>query len=129
MEKQQKSACWQKLKIFKGGILIPRKTKECHLFYGIGDDEIQIDSFDKKLNESVLHLAEKEPAAVVIINGEDKPAYLRAAVKMKNLSIQFHKTVSDKAKKSRSENGKRHTGNLKNQKNKKRKDKTVCAIF
>ena len=120
---------FKKTKNFEGSDIIPRKAKECHLFYGIGDDEIQIDSFDKKLNESVLNLAEKEPAAVVIINGEDKPAYLRAAVKMKNLSIQFHKTVSDKAKKSRSENGKRHTGNLKNQKNKKRKDKTVCAIF
>ena len=116
MKKRQKSACWQKLKIFKGGVLIPRKTKECHLFYGIGDDEIQIDSFDKKLNESVLNLAEKEPGSVYIIDNNDKPFYLRAAVKMTNMSIQFHKTVSDKTRKSRSENGRRHTGNLKNQK-------------
>ena len=106
----------KKFEIFKGGDFIPRKVKECHLFYGIGDDEIQIDSFDKKLNESVLNLAEKEPGAVIIINGENKPAYLRAAVKMTNMSIQFHKTVSDKTRKSRSENGRRHTGNLKYQK-------------
>ena len=96
-------------------IFIPRKTKECHLFYGIGDDEIQVDSFDKKLNESVLKLAEDEPGSVYIIDDDDKPFYLRAAVKMKNLSIQFHKTVSDKARKSRSENGRRHTDNLKKQ--------------
>ena len=51
----------------KGVIFIPRKTKECHLFYGIGDDEIQVDSFDKKLNESVLKLAEDEPSSVYII--------------------------------------------------------------
>lgn len=116
MKKHTKSACSKNLKNIKGGIFIPRKSKECHLFYGIGDDEIQIDSFDKKLNESVLNLAEKEPGSVYIIDDDDKPFYLRAAVKMTNVSIQFHKTVSDKTKKSRSENGKRHTGNLKNQK-------------
>ena len=103
-------------------IFIPRKTKECHLFYGIGDDEIQVDSFDKKLNENVLKLAEDEPGSVYIIGDDDKPFYLRAAVKMKNLSIQFHKTVSDKARKSRSENGRRHTDNLKNQKLNERKN-------
>lgn len=92
------------------------------MFYGIGDDEIQIDSFDKKLNESVLKLAADEPGSVFIIYDDDKPFYLRAAVKMTNLSILFHKTVSDKARKSRSENGKRHTDNLKNQKLNERKN-------
>ena len=107
---------FKKTKNFEGSDIIPRKVKECHLFYGIGDDEIQIDSFDKKLNESVLNLAEKEPGSVYIIDDNDNPFYLRAAVKMTNMSIQFHKTVSDKTRKSRSENGIRHTGNLKYQK-------------
>ena len=97
-------------------INIPRKIKECHLFYKIGDDEIQIDSFDKKLNTDILKLSEEEPSAVFIINDESKPLYLRAAVKMKNISFLFRKTPSAKAKKSRSENGKRHINNLKNQK-------------
>lgn len=112
----------KKFEIFKGGDFIPRKVKECHMFYGIGDDEIQIDSFDKKLNESVLNLAADEPGSVYIIDDNDKPFYLRAAVKMTNMSIQFHKTVSDKTRKSRSENGRRHTDNLKKQKLNERKN-------
>lgn len=92
-----------------------RKAKHCHLFYEIGDDEIQIDSFDKKLNADVLKLSEEEPEAVFIINDEDKPFYLRAAVKTKNLSFIFRKTPSVKSKKSQSENGKRHISNLKYQ--------------
>lgn len=112
----------KKFEIYKGGDFIPRKTKECHMFYGIGDDEIQIDSFDKKLNESVLKLAEKEPGSVYIIDDDDKPFYLRAAVKMTNLSIRFHKSVSDKTRESRSANGKKHTDNLKNQKLNERKN-------
>ena len=97
----------------QGVISIPRKQKYCHLFYGIGDDEIQIDSFDKKLNADVLKLSEEEPEAVFIINDEDKPSYLRAAVKTKNISFLLHKTPSAQTRKSLSENGKRHINNLK----------------
>jgi len=80
-----------------------------------------VDSFDKKLNVTVLKLAEDEPGSVFIINDEDKPFYLRAAVKMKNISILFHKTISAEVLKRRSENGKKHIQNLKNQ----RKDDAI----
>lgn len=92
---------------------MPRKKKETYLFYGNGDDEVQIDSFDKKLNADVLKLAEKEKDAVEIIDDSEKPDYLRAAVKNQNLSVTFRRTPSQKTKKSQSENGKRHTDNLK----------------
>lgn len=105
----------EKIINLQGVISIPRNQKYCHLFYGIGDDEIQIDSFDKKLNTEVFNLAEKDPAAVFIINDEDKPSYLRAAVKTKNISFLLHKTPSAKTMKSLSENGKRHINNLRNQ--------------
>lgn len=38
-----------------------RRTKEFHAFYDVGDDEVQIDSFDRKMNEEVLALARAEP--------------------------------------------------------------------
>lgn len=40
-----------------------KSQKELHLFMPIGDDEIQVDSYDKKLNKQVLKLKEEEPDA------------------------------------------------------------------
>ncbi len=82
----------------------------------IGDDEIQVDSYDKKLNKQVLKLKEEEPDAVYIIYDDEAPAFLRAAVKMTNISILFHKAkepaeLTEAQKKARSENGKRAVEN------------------
>ncbi len=88
----------------------------------IGDDEIQVESWDKKLNMEVLKLHKDEPDAVVILYDDDAPAFLRAAVKMTNISISFHKIkkneLTEAQKKARSENGKRalNNNNLRNQK-------------
>ncbi len=54
---------------------MPRKTKEVHLFWSLGDDEIQVESDDKKLNQKILELREAKPDAAVIINGDDAPAF------------------------------------------------------
>ena len=93
-----------------------KSQKELHLFMPIGDDEIQVDSYDKKLNKQVLKLKEEEPDAVYIIYDDKAPAFLRAAVKMTNISILFHKTkepaeLTEAQKKARSENGKRAVEN------------------
>lgn len=89
-----------------------RRIKEFHAFYDVGDDEVQIDSFDRKLNEEVLALAKAEPGAVWIGYDEEAPAYLRAAVKNENIVIAFRKSKSDAAKKALAENGKKHAANL-----------------
>lgn len=57
----------------------------------------------------MLKLKEEEPDAVYIIYDDEAP-FLRAAVKMANISILFHKTkepaeLTEVQKKSRSENG------------------------
>ncbi len=90
--------------------------KELHLFMPIGDDEIQVESWDKSINEKVMKLKKAEPDSVVIIYDDDYPAFLRAAVKMKNITVSFHKTkdVTEAQKKARSENGNKTKGNLKN---------------
>ena len=89
-----------------------RRIKEFHAFYDVGDDEVQIDSFDRKMNEEVLALAKAEPGAVWIGYDEEAPTYLRAAVKNENIVIAFRKTKSDAAKKALSENGRKHAANL-----------------
>lgn len=99
-----------------------KKQKELHLFMPVGDDEIQVDSYDRKLNKQILKLLKEEPDAVYIIYDDDAPAFLRAAVKMTNISISFHKTknkeLTEAQKAARSENGKRavKNKNLLNQK-------------
>lgn len=98
---------------------MPRKEKEVHLFYRVGDDEIQVESDDKKLNQRILDLKKKKPDAVIIINDEDAPAFLRAAVKTEFVTIAVNmkaNSVTDAQKKARSENGKKTTHNLKNRK-------------
>ncbi len=89
-----------------------RKPKEFHAFYDVGDDEVQIDSFDRKMNEEVLALARAEPEAVWIGYDEEAPDYLRAAVKNKNIVIAFRRSRSEETKKALSENGRKHAANL-----------------
>ncbi len=89
-----------------------RRPKEFHAFYDVGDDEVQIDSYDRKLNEAILALAKAEPDAVWIGYDEEAPAYLRAAVRNENIVIAFRRSKTDAEKKARFENGKRHSGNL-----------------
>ena len=79
------------------------------------DDEIQVESYTKKLNEAILELNEKVPGAVYIIDDEE-PGFLRAAVKLKNITFMILPPQSEETKKAQSENGKRNSKNLKNQK-------------
>ena len=91
------------------------KAKETHLWFEKGDDEIQIESYSKKLNEAILELNKNVPDAVYIIDDEE-PGFLRAAVKLKNITFMMLPPQSEEAKKAKSENGKRNIKNLKNQK-------------
>ena len=94
------------------------ESKEFHLFYAVGDDEIQIDSYDKKRNKDILTLAEKLPDAVTILDADDAPYYLRAAVKAENVTLRFQPVLSESARKTRAENGRRNAANLRNSKGK-----------
>ena len=101
---------------------MPRKQLETHFFYGTGDDEIQVDSNDRKFNK-ILKLKKQEPDAVYIIDDDNAPAFLRAAVKFENVTLSFNpkaepKELTEAQKNARSENGKRalENNNLKNQK-------------
>ena len=115
-KKAQKPLCF---KIYNEGSDLLRVTKELHLFMPVGDDEIQVDSYDRKVNKQILKLQEEEPEAVVIIYDEDAPAFLRAAVKVENVSITFRKTANKKEmteaqRKARSANGQKNKSNLLN---------------
>ena len=91
------------------------KAKETHLWFKKGDDEIQIESYSKKLNEAILELNENVPGAVYIIDDEE-PSFLRAAVKLKNITFMMLPPQSEETKKAKSANGKPNCKNLKNQK-------------
>ena len=96
---------------------MPRPKKETHLFFEQSEDEIQIRSWDKDLNAVVRQLKEKHPATVWIReNDDDDPGFLWGAVKRENFSFHTVPPRSEKCKKAHSENGKRHTDNLKHQK-------------
>ena len=91
---------------------MPRKQKEVHLFWPLGDDEIQVESDDKKLNQKILELREAKPEAAVIIDGDYAPAFLRAAVKTEYITVSVRKTagkITDAQKKARSEIGRKTT--------------------
>lgn len=91
------------------------KAKETHLWFEKGDDEIQIESYSKKLNDAILELNKNVPGAVYIIDDEE-PGFLRAAVKLKSITFMMLSPQSEETKKAKSENGKRNSKNLKNQK-------------
>ena len=96
-----------------------QEGKEFHLFYAVGDDEIQIDSYDKKRNKDILKLAASVPDTVTILDADDAPYYLRAAVKAENVSLRFKPALSESARRIRAENGLRNAANLRNSKGKK----------
>ena len=96
-----------------------RKSNEFHLFYAVGDDEIQIESHDKKRNKGILKLAASVPNAVTILDADDAPYYLRAAVKAENVCLRFKPALSESARRIRAENGRRNAANLRNSKGKK----------
>ena len=89
------------------------KSKEFHLFYAIGDDEIQIESYDKKRNKEILKLAASVHDAVTFFDVDDAPYYLRAAVKAENVCLRFKPVLSESARKIRAENGRKNAANLK----------------
>ncbi len=112
----QKLLCF---KIYNEGSDLLRVTKELHLFMPVGDDEIQVDSYDRKVNKQIMKLQKEEPEAVVMIYDEDAPAFLRAAVKVENVSITFRKTavkkeITEAQRKARSTNGQKNKSNLLN---------------
>ena len=90
-----------------------KKVKETHLWFANGDDEIQVESYWKELNKSVLNLQKDEPSAVCIIDDEP-PSFLRAAVKLKNFTFRTMRSQTAEIKKALSANGKRNRKNLKN---------------
>lgn len=94
------------------------KRKEFHLFYAVGDDEIQIESHDKKRNKDILKLVASAPDAVKILDADDAPYYLRAAVKAENVCLRFKPVLSESARKIRAENGRKNAANLKKSKGK-----------
>ena len=89
------------------------KTKETHLWFVHGDDEVQIESYLKELNKAVLKLHHDEPNAVCIID-TDENGFLRAAVRKENITFRILKPLSEETKRALSENGKRNKSNLKN---------------
>ena len=95
------------------------KSKEFHLFYAVDDDEIQIESHDKKRNKDILKLAASVPNAVTILDADDAPSYLRAAVKAETVCLRFKPALSESARRIRAENGRRNAANLRNSKGKK----------
>ena len=90
------------------------RVKETHLWFENGDDEIQVESYWKDLNEAIFDLQKTVPDDVVII--DDEPGFLRAAVKLKSITFMMLPPQSEETKKAKSENGKRNSKNLKNQK-------------
>ena len=97
---------------------MPRSKKETHLFFEQGEDEIQIRSWDKDLNAAVRKLQEKHPDLVWIrANDDDEPGFLWGAVKLENFLFYPIPPRTEKSRRAQIENGKRHTKNLKHQKN------------
>ncbi len=92
---------------------MPRKKRETHLWFAQGDDLIEVESYDAKLNALIGKLADDVPDAVCVYSDEE--GCLRCSVRRRNLTFRTIRPPSDAGKKAQSENGKRHTDNLKNQ--------------
>ena len=90
------------------------RVKETHLWFENGDDEIQVESYWKDLNEAIFDLQKTVPDDVVIIDDEES-GFLRAAVKREYFTFKLIKPHTEEAKEAFSENGKRNRKNLKNQ--------------
>ena len=89
---------------------MPRKKRETHLWFEQGDDVIEVESFDAKLNALIGKLAGDVPDAVNIYSDED--GYLRCSVRRRNLTCRTIRPPSEESKQAQSANGKNHAGNL-----------------
>ena len=74
------------------------RVKETHLWFENGDDEIQVESYWKDLNEAIFDLQKTVPDDVVIIDNEET-GFLRAAVKLTRLTFRTIKPQSEKNQK------------------------------
>ena len=101
---------------------MPRVKKETVISYVHGEDEIQIRSWDKRLNTAIRKLKQDEPEAVWIMDDDEaEPGYLWAAVKCGHLTFRTIRSPTEKGHAAMSEAGKRHTGNLRHNKQLKEK--------
>jgi hypothetical protein len=98
----------------KGGKIMPRKKRETHLWFTQGDEWIEVESYDKKLNSMIEKLAADIADAVSVYSYED--GSLRCSVRRRNLTFRTIRPPSDAGKKAQTENGKRHADNLRNNK-------------
>ena len=87
-----------------------RKKRETHLWFTQGDDVIEVESFDVKLNGLIRKLACDVPDAVCVYSDED--GCLRCSVRRRNLTFRTIRPPSAGSKQAQSENGKKHAGNL-----------------
>ncbi|MBQ7669745.1 MAG: hypothetical protein IJS45_03375 [Clostridia bacterium] len=93
---------------------MPRKKHETHLWFGQGDDVIEVESFDAKLNVLIGKLASDVPDAVCVYSDED--GCLRCSVPHRNLTFRTIRPLSAEIRKARSLNGKHHAMNFKHRK-------------
>ena len=89
---------------------MPRKKRETHLWFSQGDDVIEVESYDAKLNGLIRKLAGDVPDAVCVYSDED--GCLRCSVHRRNLTFRTIRPPSAESKQAQSENGKKHAGNL-----------------
>ena len=90
---------------------MPRKKRETHLWFAQGDDLIEVESYDTKLNALIRKLAADVPDTVNVYSNED--GCLRCSVRRRNLTFRTIRPPSAESKQAQSENGKRHADNLK----------------
>ena len=93
---------------------MPRKKRETHLWFTQGDDVIEVESFDTKLNAALVKLCSAVPDAVDVYSSEN--GCLRCSVRRRNLTFRTIRPPSAESKQAQSENGKRHADNLRNNK-------------
>lgn len=89
---------------------MPRKKRETHLWFAQGDDLIEVESYDAKLNALIGKLAGDVPDAVCVYSDED--GCLRCSVRRSNLTFRTIRPPSSESKQAQSANGKKHAGNL-----------------
>jgi hypothetical protein len=94
----------------KGGKIMPRKKHETHLWFAQGDDVIEVESSEARLNDLIRKLACDVPDAVNVYSDED--GCLRCSVRRRNLTFRTIRPPSAESKLAQSANGKEHAGNL-----------------
>ena len=96
-----------------------KAKKETVISYVHGEDEIQIRSWDKRLNAAIRKLKQDELDTVWIMDNEKtEPGYLWAAVKCGHLTFRTVRSPTEKSRAAQSAAGKQHAGNLRHQKEK-----------